>query len=225
MKTILLAIATSVAIASLAPRATAVSLEFDDVSLFGGSLTYGGADGVDPLVGIGIKYDLVTGVGTVPSGPLEIVGGLLNFTTGPNISEGATVYQFAAGGLFELTGTVIKPDLSVVATGTLLKGHFTGVSVVLGLGGGNGLFSGVGIDEKNPDLLAYFNLAASPFEFANTEIGFAALGLEPDGGFVAVVNDADLTNTPLGIPETGNAFLLIGAGAAGYLALGRRAKH
>lgn len=192
----------------------AATLEFDDVSLFGGSLTYGGADGVDPLEGVGIVFDLVNGIGTTPSGPLEIVGGSLDFHTGPNLSEGAVVYEFAGGGDFTLSGTVIKPDLSVVASGVLLAGHFTGISVVIGLGGGNGLFSGLGVDEKNPDLIAYYGLSATPFEFANTEIGFAVAGLEADGGFVAAVLDSDLTNQVSLIPEGKSLFGMIGLGMA-----------
>jgi len=202
MKSLLSISLALLALFSTSSLHAAVSLQFDDVSTFGGTLAYGGAGGVDPLIGTDIVFDQVTGVGTVPSGPLEILGGKLNFVTGPNVSEGAVVYTFGPGGTFTLTGTVIRPDLSVVASGVLLAGTFDSISVVLGLGGGLGLFSGVGTDTKNPDLLAYYGLALTDFRFANTEIGFSALGLEPDGGFVADVQNADLTNVPIPEPST-----------------------
>lgn len=198
----------------------AASLEFDDVTLFGGTISYGGADGVDPLVGTDIVFDLVTGVGTLPSGSLEIVGGKLNFTTGPNISEGVALDTFAAGGTFVLTGTVIKPDLSVVASGILLTGHFSETSIVIGLGGGNGLFSGIGVDTKNPDLLDYYGLSSSLFEFAHTDIAFAAAGAAADGSFTAAVRDADLVNVP--VPEASTVLGGLGLVAVAGIAAMRR---
>ena len=195
MKTLTTAIATLLT----ATSAFAQYLEFDDISLSAGTISYGGADGIDALIGTDLLFDLVVGIGTPVTGPLQIIGGKLNFTTGPNISETPSVYTFSGGGSFTLTGTVIKPDLSVVALGTLLTGSFVGDQFVAGLGGGNGLFSGIGTDEKNLDLLAYYGLPPGLFEFATTGIGFAAAGLEPDGGFVATVGDSDLVNR--GIPE------------------------
>lgn len=191
-------------------QAASAYLEFDDITLFGGTLSYGGADGVDPLVGKDLIFDVVNGVGTPITGPLQIIGGKLNFTTGPNISELPTLYEFAAGGSFTLTGTVIKPDLSVVASGVLLTGLFDGPSFVIGLGGGNGLFSGLGIDEKNRELLAYYGVSDLAFKFSNTEIGFATAGLAPNGGFRADVIDSDLTNTA--VPEPGTVGAAIGLG-------------
>jgi hypothetical protein len=167
------------------------------------------------LVGTNIIFDTVIGVDTTANDGVayQIVGGDLDFTTGPNTSEGA-FYTFASGGTFTLSGTVRRPDLSIVASGVLLSGSFVGESIVLGLGGGNGLFSGVGIDTKNPDLLAEYGITATLFDFANTEIGFAVAGLEADGGFVAEVRDADLTNTAR-VPEGG-----IGIGLLGFLLTG-----
>lgn len=213
----LLSILTALASVS----AGAAHIEFDDVTLFGGTLTYTGNAGA-PLVGTDIVFDTVIGVGTPVSGPLQIVGGRLNFITGANLSEGATLDQFSGGGSFVLTGTVIKPDLSVVASGILASGAFGGTSIVLGLGGGNGLFSGTGTDIKNPDLLRYFGIApGTPFDFAHTDIGFAPAGLEADGGFVATVVDADLTNTPQALPDGGSMIAMIGMGIMG-LAVFRR---
>jgi PEP-CTERM motif len=218
--------AGAVALAALVtPRAlAAVVLEFDDVSIFGGTLSYGGATGIDPLIGTDILFDTVTGVGTSPAGSLEIVDGKLNFSTGPNISEETSIYTFADGGSFVLTGTVIRPDTTVVASGVLVTGSFTGTSIVLGLGGGNGLFTGVGIDTKNPFLLAYYGITATSFEFANTDIGFAAGGLEPDGGFIAEIRDADLTNTAA-VPEPTTALLAVLGLGLGFIRRANRAIH
>lgn len=222
MKNLLLLLPLSIALSAHASQV----LEFDDVTLFGGSLSYGGAGGVDPLVGTDILFDLVTGVGTTPSGPLAILGGKLNFVTGPNVSETATLDTFSGGGSFVLTGTVIKPDLTVVATGTLLTGHFVGDSVVLGLGGGNGLFSGVGIDTKNPDLLAYYGIdAGTGFDFAHTDIGFAPAGVGANGSFLANVIDADLANTAQPIPEGGSTLAMCGLGLACTVIVTRRFKR
>jgi hypothetical protein len=188
--------AVALAATLVTPRAFADPiLEFDDAASFGGTITYTGDPGA-PLVGTDIYIDTLIASGTVPSGSYAIIGGDLDFTTGPNLSESSTLDTFAGGGSFVLSGTVIRADLSVVASGVLLTGSFSGISVVIGQGGGKGLFSAVGTDVKNPDLLAEFGIApATPFEFANTEIGFASAGLQPDGGFVASVIDADVTNT------------------------------
>src|SRR5262245_31062283 len=79
-----LAVALAAALAT--PRASAAGvLAFDDVTLFGGLISYGGADGVDPLVGTDIIFDKSIGIGTPLPGSLTLVGGKLNFVTGPNI--------------------------------------------------------------------------------------------------------------------------------------------
>jgi VPDSG-CTERM motif len=220
------AVALTAALATPNARAVAV-LEFDDARIFGGTLSYSGDPGAS-LVGTNIIFDTIIGTGTPANTGvlLTIVGGDLDFSTGGNTSESPGLYTFAGGGTFVLSGTALGPGNVVVAAGTLLTGSFSGVSTVLGLGGGNGLFSGLGIDTKNVNLLAFYGIAAGTnFTFANTEIGVAPLGLEADGGFVANVLNADLTNTevtPRAVPEGGSAIALLGFALLGLEALRRK---
>jgi len=210
----------------LAPTAQAIDIHFDDgIGGSGGTVSYGGVDGTDPLVGANIKFSELVGNDTpLNSGvALTIVGGLLNFSTGANTSEGATVYTFGPGGTFTLTGKVVDSGNNVIANGTLLTGSFTGTSTVTGLGAGFGIFVGLGIDTKNQDLLNYYGITANDFVFANTEIGLAPGGATGNGGFSATVINADLNNAA--VPDSGSTVMLLGAGLLGVTALARRRQN
>jgi hypothetical protein len=77
--------------------------------------------------------------------------------------------------------------------GNLLTGSFIAFTDING-----NLFIGAGTDVKDPDLLAFFGLAANtPFVYANTEIH-----LGPNGQVV----EADLTN--IAVPEPATMMLL-----------------
>ncbi|NEO53814.1 MAG: hypothetical protein F6K54_12425, partial [Okeania sp. SIO3B5] len=86
--------------------ANALIIEFDDVSIMGGQLSYDGEGGA--LIGTDILFDTISGIehdGTFVS-ELECMDCKVNFETGGNILEGPPVYTFGSGGSITVTGTV-----------------------------------------------------------------------------------------------------------------------
>ena len=208
------------------PQVSAVEIiGFDDVddSQQAGILSYNGAGG--PLVGSNIFLDQITYSGSAQV--LTIDNGLLNFQTGANISEGPTQWVFGNGGSFTITGTAKDAGNTVVATGTLLSGYFTGAgnptlqSGAVGPLQNFGLFAGAGLDTKNEDILDFWNVDSVAFAFANTEISTGNFATSGDGSFVANVVNADVDN--FGVPDTGMTIILLGTGLVG-LGLFRRQK-
>ena len=146
----------------------ALSIGFDDVNTQGGTVSYDGMGG--PMVGTDIIFDQIKGDGTPldDGNPHAIIGGLLNFTTGANISEGPTQWLFAGGGSFTLIGGI--PDLGIAAGSVLLSGSFTGPNVVAG--GAAFLTVGtIGIDAKHPRIEEWFGVTPpAGWTFAHTDI-------------------------------------------------------
>jgi hypothetical protein len=188
----------------------------------GGTLSYGGTDGVDPLVGTNILIGTVTGAGT----PLESGTSLfcfpaceLDFTTGANTLE-SPVYAWAAGGTFTLTGDLYTAPggggTQIVNDGTLISGAWT--SPVAGVPALSTIvISGFGSDTKDPDLLAFFGITNTGFSFFDQEFasGFAPTG---SGSFSGTVTSAAIINTA---SEPGT-LLLMGLGLVGLGAAFRR---
>lgn len=180
------------------------------------SLTYDGAGG--PAVGTDIDFNLIIGVDTPFNAgvTLTCVGCQLDFTTGANTGEGPTIWTFASGGSFVLTGTVpaVFGFPGIFVPTALLSGSFTGDPPNLAVGTGSAIFAfnGFGIDIKEPKLVTYFyGITPGPgdppviFNYSNTEItGTGTVGL--DGSFSVAVKDADISNS---IPEPGSALLLL----------------
>lgn len=205
----------------------AVSINFDQNSISGGTLLYDGAGG--PLVGTGIIFDLITGIDTPlhaagTGSDLTCVGCTLAFTTGANVQE-TPVYAWAGGGSFVLTGTAQDPGGTVVASGTLLSGVWG--SFVSGASNGVTINTGgQGTDTKNADLVAYFGITGANFTFASTQFSSSSLTLDPStGAFSGVVDEADLDNRTgaAAIPEPASLFLF-GSGLIGLSWL-RRKRH
>ena len=211
---------------TLTSQAALVSLEFDDVSLFGGTLSYAG--GPAPLVGTDIVFDQITGVGTPinagPAGALTIVGGDLDFVTGPSALVAApTDHVWAGGGSFVLTAAdVLDPNSTSIFGGagsyTLLSGTFTatafspGVSTALG----NLVFSGLGSDQKNPILEAYFGInEIVEWSFADAQLSSLSMPLDVSAPFSVSVDNSDLINSGDLIPEPTTAILLLAGLLAG----------
>jgi MYXO-CTERM domain-containing protein len=197
-----------------------ITLKFDDGATPGGTISYAGADGVDPLVGSSIVLTSITGINTpLNSGvTLSLANTVLNFTTGANLTEGPSSMTFSAGGSFVVTGDI--PSLGVFGA-ALLTGTFTGVPTVTALGGGEGLFSGIGVDSKVPELVSYFGLTGYNFSFANTEIGYDDTGLDPvTHAFTADVVNADLNNRA--VADSGATVGLMGLALVGLAAFARR---
>ena len=182
----------------------AATLQFDQIN-DGGTISYDGSGG--SLLGVDIAFDIVKGTGT-PSNSgttLVIIDGYLNFQTGSNISVGSGIWTFDSGGSFILTGTVMLGG-DTIASDTLLEGSWTGNPVVIG-SSSSLIVGGFGIDEKNPDLLEFYGIAADlTFMFANTEIAANVTSFNSStGAFDANVTEADVTNS---VPDAAIMFLL-----------------
>jgi len=199
-------------------NAAPVTLEFDDVSVFGGTIAYGG--GAAPLVGTDILFDQIMGIGTPlnagPAGALSIVGADLDFSTGANLGGDATGQVWGGGGSFVLTAADVLDPNSVSIFGgagphVLLSGSFTGTLFTpsVSLFAGNLSFTGLGTDQKNPALEDYFGVFGVDWAFANTEISAGTAATDASLPFSASVTDADLVNTGDFIPEPATCFLAL----------------
>src|SRR5438552_244812 len=81
----------------------------------GGTVSYAG--GASPLVGTGIIVGSVSGIVTpLHVGSHTVTGGILNFTTGPFVSQSGTVLTFGSGGSLTITGAVSDVPLGSGAT-------------------------------------------------------------------------------------------------------------
>lgn len=199
--------------------ASAVQINFDNIDDIG-TLSYDGEGG--PLVGAGIFFDSIVGTGTPDNDTVElkIVDGILNFSTGNNISENVLgIWTFASGGSFVLTGSVYN-GLNELFSGTILTGSFSGYAYAINTPFYL-LFSGVGVDEKAQELTDFYGIEAPwGFNFANTVITGSAPTIGTNGGFRVVVKDADIVNTAA-VPEPAT-MMLLGMGLLGLGAIGRK---
>lgn len=142
-------------------------LNFTQGAALGGTVTYAG--GLAPMIGTNIPIlQLATSGDILNAGTYAIVGGLLNFRTGPFAFTNATPttgggdeFLGTGGGAFlEVKGAI--PELGINTTSVLLTGTFdpTARVYILSLGSFNDV-SGIGTDNKNTTLLEYFGLPAS----------------------------------------------------------------
>jgi len=195
----------------------------DDTESQDGTISYDGAGGA--LVGSGIDFHSILGIST-PSNPgsvnsLTCVNCTLSFTTGTNISEGPTLWQFGGGGSLTITGTAQTSDSTpiVIASGTLVEGSFDSATVT-----GNSsllIMSGFGVDDKNTGLIDYFGLGGYDFIFADTNISMEGVTIDGNSGFSGTVTNADFDNTAVPVPA---AVWLFGSGLLGLVGVARRKK-
>ena len=202
------------------------ALLIDQVPGAGGTLSYDGIGG--PLIGTDIVFEQITGDGTPlnDGATLTLVDGRLNFVSGANLAEPAPIYAWGGGGSFVLTADAVLDsssiDVILPANDTvILTGTFVGspTFAAIGLVGFDQIaISAFGVDEKHPDILAYFGVNQSDFRFAHSDISANDLVIDPQTqAFTTTVSEADIVNTPVPEPST---FVLVCLGPA-VLALHR----
>jgi hypothetical protein len=203
------------------------TLDFGVAAPTTGSITYAG--GAAPLIGTEISVDNVTGLNTVLNNHVsfDILGGVLNFTTGNLVGSNASTWSFGGGAnsFITLTGSVDLNDDGIGdISGVLMTGQF-GTASVTNLGGVFKIAGASFFDFKDPELLALFGLPTSlpngdPLMYAgNFNISFNAAGTPPNGFRSTEVLSGDITNTP--VPEPGT-IVLLGAGLLGLGFYGRK---
>lgn len=186
-----------------------------------GRITFDG--GPNPLVGTDLGVLVFKGISTTQNSDemTKIVGGALNFTTGP--FQGGTPdgrhWEFGPGGSLTITGGI--PLLGLPPGTPLLAGTFDGPVEVVGVGDrGLKVQSGAFFNTINPVLAAHLGLPAdgTPY-FGALATLFAAEGASPGGFASSGYTSGDVTTAP--VPEPASV-LVFAVGIIGGLAWRRR---
>jgi hypothetical protein len=208
------------------PSAFAVSLDFNIGAPTSGSVSFAG--GSNPLIGSNIEVDNVVGLSTPDHANVQAVclSCVLNFTTGGLTDAGGPPpsgsnngwWSFGSGGSITITGGVdfqgVPGDIALGST--LLTGSFNSAFVRdLGVQGFQVTF-GTFLDQKHPDLLAYYGLTpGTPFEGAFTLL-FASPNPGVGGAFASTsIFSGNVVNAVVPLPA---AVWLFGSGVAALLA-------
>lgn len=218
LKLLLATLALSLALSIPASAGQFVIL-FDDLfKTTTGTVNYDGLGG--PLVGLDIPFTFIIGeLGQVPiPGAIACNACVLNFTTGANTTEVAGSSYVWAGNADPLAFVISGMIFADMAPTVLLSGPINGAT----FNNSTGQFTAAvgGTDIKDPRILAFFFGGPAPadFVYTNTDINAVGVSFDLAGGFKAVVNNADVTNT--NAPEPGSALLLLLG--LGSLAVSRR---
>jgi hypothetical protein len=183
-------------------------LKFDDPVTPGGTVSYAGEPG-DTAIGTDILFQSIQGLNTPlnPGVTLECVGCLLNFETGPIISEGPPLWNFGPGGTIEVIGAVTAQGAfpGLPAGTLLLSGSFLGTPNEIT--NGFGLFAAAALDVKNETLATFFGLNPLNFIHGTTSIQ-TDVTIGANGSFTGTVVNADLNNLQAVVPFPASLLLL-----------------
>jgi hypothetical protein len=167
------------------------------------------AGGTNPLTGFQIPVLSVLGIGTPLNNgtTLPTPGYFLNFTTGGLTSGAGNTWDFSSGGTVTITN----------GSTTLASGSFTGNPFVTELSAAFNIVGAVGIDLKNPLLLAFFGLPNTQYTFGLNDSFSIPKAVTAPGAFSSnqVFIGGAFVNTPV-VSEPASLGLL----GAGLLGLG-----
>ncbi len=217
-------------VALFAAKAESVpTITFDDGGAGVGVISFDGGAVNPAYTSTPILITNISGNSETPFNPLGSVtcqGCILEFQTGSTATQVAQEYQwFGGGSFFRITGAVqalcigfIDGDADgfcetptgvpeTLLVGTMDEAHFE-------LLGQQWFFSGVGPDEKHPNIVDYFfGVPFLPFSYGNTEIAAAGdvtfTSTPGPNAFDADIDQADVSNQQVSVPEPGSALLLL----------------
>jgi hypothetical protein len=214
MTALLIAVAV---VAGLPARARALPIvDFGAVAPTPGTIAYAG--GAQPLVGTGIQVDNVVGLDTPLNADLviDLLGGVLAFTTGALVSTDATGWTFAGGGSLTLTGVLDLDGNGVLdpgePTGTLLSGVFSGSPKVVAAAGSFRIVT-AGFDaELAPEVAALYGVDGAG-AVGGLNLSFSTTRRPPASFASTQVLSGDVTaeTAVASVPENGT-LLLVGVG-------------
>lgn len=214
------------AVALFSGFAQAGVIDFGIIYPTAGSISYAG--GANPLIGIDISVDNVTGTGGTANGGVtfNLLNAKLNFTTGALTSFDANNWYFGGGSgtTIGLTGTIDVNGNNIIdagdITGVLFSGFFGSVQVAK-VGDTYRVAVGAFFDTKNEKLEDLYGFGHGLAWIGNFNISFYANNSIPPNGFTSTnLLSGDITDS---VSEPAS-LLLMGAGLIGVAAIIRRRK-
>jgi hypothetical protein len=235
LRSTFLAVALALSVGFSSQAYAAGMLDFGMIAPTTGTISFAG--GANPLNGVNIEVDNVTGLGTpanagVP-GQRLCLGCVLNFTTG-NFT-GATAgpppaWNFGPGGTITVTGGVdlngnMIQDAGDIAAGTtLLSGTFIGSTTVSAFAGGFRVLGAAFVDVKDATLAAFYGLTGGPSVpwQGGFNLSFNSGAVPPNSFSSSSLLSGDIVNQQVDLPSS---LLLLGSGLIGFAYLTARTRR